>query len=259
MLCYGRRRALRATVVQRPRRAARRRPVPRPAPGRRRRGARRSAGDYEAVIAPFAGGALLPAAYAGARRYRRAFILWASVWAQPRSIAHAAALPATRHIYRHADAVVAYGEHVRGASSPRSAGGTTTCSWRPSRSSPSCSAVPWQPTRRSKRSALATASATGPLVLYVGPAGAREGRRGARSTRGHACGADATLVLIGDGPCAARSRAVRARVARAAAARRAAGRVRRASTGAAALDPHAALSRALGARRATRPCTRAAP
>jgi glycosyltransferase involved in cell wall biosynthesis len=68
---------------------------------------------YDAVIAPFAGGAILPAAYAGARLARRPFILWASVWSEPRSLVHALALPATRHIYRHADAVVAYGEHVR--------------------------------------------------------------------------------------------------------------------------------------------------
>src|SRR5947208_4136067 len=68
---------------------------------------------YDAVIAPFAGGAVLPAAYAGTRRYRMPFILWASVWAQPRSLAHVVTLPAIRHIYRHADAVVAYGEHVR--------------------------------------------------------------------------------------------------------------------------------------------------
>src|SRR5438093_143720 len=65
------------------------------------------------VIAPFAGGALLPAAFIGAHRFDRPFILWASVWAQPRSVAHAVALPMTRHIYRDADAVVAYGEHVR--------------------------------------------------------------------------------------------------------------------------------------------------
>ena len=65
------------------------------------------------MIAPFAGGALLPAAYAGAQRYGRPFVLWASVWHQPRSAAHALALPVTRHIYRHADAVIAYGEHVR--------------------------------------------------------------------------------------------------------------------------------------------------
>jgi glycosyltransferase involved in cell wall biosynthesis len=68
---------------------------------------------YEVVIAPHAGGAMLPAAYAGARAHRRRFILWASVWAQPRSAAHLAASPAIHHIYRHADAVLAYGEHTR--------------------------------------------------------------------------------------------------------------------------------------------------
>ncbi len=68
---------------------------------------------YDAVIAGFAGGSILPAAYASARRYRRPFVLWASVWSQPRSLVHAVALPITRHIYRDADAVVAYGEHVR--------------------------------------------------------------------------------------------------------------------------------------------------
>jgi glycosyltransferase involved in cell wall biosynthesis len=68
---------------------------------------------YDAVIAPFAGGSMLPAAYVGAKRYRRPFVLWASVWHQPRSLVHGLALPVTRHIYRHADAVIAYGEHVR--------------------------------------------------------------------------------------------------------------------------------------------------
>jgi glycosyltransferase involved in cell wall biosynthesis len=85
-------------------------------PARRLGGARealRIGRDYDAVIAPFAGGALLPAAYVGARRYGKPFVLWASVWHQPRSVAHALALPVTRHIYRDADAVIAYGEHVR--------------------------------------------------------------------------------------------------------------------------------------------------
>lgn len=68
---------------------------------------------YDAVIAPFAGGSMLPAAYAGAKRFGKPFVLWASVWHQPRSLVHALSLPVTRHIYRHADAVVAYGEHVR--------------------------------------------------------------------------------------------------------------------------------------------------
>jgi glycosyltransferase involved in cell wall biosynthesis len=68
---------------------------------------------YETVIAPYAGGALLPAAYAGARRHRRRFVLWASVWRRPRSAAHTSAWPLLRHIYRRADAVLAYGEHVQ--------------------------------------------------------------------------------------------------------------------------------------------------
>jgi glycosyltransferase involved in cell wall biosynthesis len=87
-----------------------------PFPARRIHGVREAFGagaEYDAVIAPFAGGAMLPAAYAGARRHRKPFVLWASVWAWPRSLAHDVARPVTRHIYRHADAVIAYGEHVR--------------------------------------------------------------------------------------------------------------------------------------------------
>ena len=86
--------------------------VPRPAPERRRRGAR-------ARTPVRHGDRGVRGRRDAARRVRRRdvrrrpFVLWASVWAQPRSLAHALALPATRHIYRHADAVVAYGEHVR--------------------------------------------------------------------------------------------------------------------------------------------------
>lgn len=85
-------------------------------PARRLRGLREALSlgrEHSVVIAPFAGGALLPAAYASARLHRRPFILWASIWHQPRSAAHALALPATRRIHSHADAVIAYGEHAR--------------------------------------------------------------------------------------------------------------------------------------------------
>jgi glycosyltransferase involved in cell wall biosynthesis len=87
-----------------------------PFPARRLGGPREAFGvgrDYATVIAPFAGGAILPAAFAGARVRRRRFVLWASVWSEPRSAAHTLARPMTRHIYRRADAVIAYGEHVR--------------------------------------------------------------------------------------------------------------------------------------------------
>ena len=77
------------------------------------RGALAAGRDHDLVIAGYAGGPVLPAAYLGARRHRRRFVLWASVWSQPRSLSNDLAVPLTRHIYRHADAVIAYGEHVR--------------------------------------------------------------------------------------------------------------------------------------------------
>jgi glycosyltransferase involved in cell wall biosynthesis len=87
-----------------------------PFPARRLDGAREAltlGRRYDALIAPFAGGAILPALYASARLYRRPFVLWASVWAQPQSLTHALTRPLTRQIYRDADAVIAYGEHVK--------------------------------------------------------------------------------------------------------------------------------------------------
>jgi glycosyltransferase involved in cell wall biosynthesis len=87
-----------------------------PFPARRLDGPRaalRLGARYRAAIAPVAGGAMLPATYAGMRLRRRRFVLWASVWAHPRGGAKAAvAFPLVRHVYRHADAVVTYGPHV---------------------------------------------------------------------------------------------------------------------------------------------------
>ena len=54
----------------------------------------------------------LPAAYAGARRAGVPFVLWASLWAHPRSFAPRSAYLPLRHVYRAADAVVTYGPHV---------------------------------------------------------------------------------------------------------------------------------------------------
>lgn len=87
-----------------------------PFPARRLEGGARGAFElgarYEMVIAPYAGGAILPAAYLGAHRHGRPFVLWASVWAQPWSLKNALGLPLTLRIYRGADAVVTYGPHV---------------------------------------------------------------------------------------------------------------------------------------------------
>jgi glycosyltransferase involved in cell wall biosynthesis len=69
-------------------------------------------GRYRAVIAGIGGRVALPASYLAARHGHIPFVLWTSLWAHPRSAAHALSYLPTRHLYRHADAVVTYGPHV---------------------------------------------------------------------------------------------------------------------------------------------------
>jgi glycosyltransferase involved in cell wall biosynthesis len=69
-------------------------------------------GDYRAVIGSTGGRVALPGAYRGARAAGIPFVLWASLWAHPRSPAGVAGYLPLRRIYRGADAVVTYGPHV---------------------------------------------------------------------------------------------------------------------------------------------------
>ena len=71
-----------------------------------------ASGRHRAVICGLGGRVALPAAYLAARRARIPFILWASLWAHPRTPAHVLSYPLMRRIYRGADAVVTYGPHV---------------------------------------------------------------------------------------------------------------------------------------------------
>jgi glycosyltransferase involved in cell wall biosynthesis len=71
-----------------------------------------ASGRYRAVIAGLGGRVALPATYAAARRARIPFVLWASLWAHPRTFAHGLSYLPMRAIYRNADAVVTYGPHV---------------------------------------------------------------------------------------------------------------------------------------------------
>jgi len=43
---------------------------------------------------------------------RRPFVLWTGIWTRVTTAMQRVAFPLVRHVYRHADAVVAYGEHV---------------------------------------------------------------------------------------------------------------------------------------------------
>lgn len=71
-----------------------------------------SSGRYRAVICSTGGRVAPLAAWAGARRARVPLILWASLWAHPRSVAHTLSHPVLRRLYRSAEAVVTYGPHV---------------------------------------------------------------------------------------------------------------------------------------------------
>jgi glycosyltransferase involved in cell wall biosynthesis len=68
--------------------------------------------EHRAVVISTGGRVALPAAWAGARKAGVPVILWASLWAHPRTPAHLLSYPVMRHCYRAADAVVTYGPHV---------------------------------------------------------------------------------------------------------------------------------------------------
>jgi glycosyltransferase involved in cell wall biosynthesis len=156
---------------------------------------------YDAVIAPFAGGALLPAAYAGAHRYGRPFVFWASIWHQPRSLSHALALPVTRRIFRHSEAVLAYGEHVRHF--------VASIRGRDSDVFVAPQSVEPELFRRTvsdeEQAAFRDAHGLGdgPLVLYAGRLVPEKGVDVIADAWASVSG-DATLVVVGDGPLAAR-------------------------------------------------------
>ena len=71
-----------------------------------------ASGRFRAVVAGLSGRLAPAAAWAGARRSGVPFVLWATMWAHPRTSAHALSYLPVRHLYRHADAVVTYGPHV---------------------------------------------------------------------------------------------------------------------------------------------------
>jgi glycosyltransferase involved in cell wall biosynthesis len=69
-------------------------------------------GRHRAVVCPTAGRLAPLATWEGARRAGIPLILWASLWAHPRTPAHAFSYLPLRRLYRSADAVVTYGPHV---------------------------------------------------------------------------------------------------------------------------------------------------
>lgn len=174
-------------------------------PARRIEGAREAlalGARYDAAIAAVAGGPILPATYLGMRRRRQPFVLWASVWAHPRGSAKAAlGFPLVRHVYRHADAAVAYGEHTRRYVA-RYRGRDDDVFVAPQSVEASLFGRPVDPAEIAAWRAEAGLG-EGPLVLFAGRLVPEKGvgvlvDAWRRLPAGHG----ATLVAIGDGPLA---------------------------------------------------------
>lgn len=70
-------------------------------------------GNYDVYIKCINGRFALPVTYTIARLRRKPFILWTGIWMRLQTSAHRLFFPLTRYIYRHADAIVVYGEHVK--------------------------------------------------------------------------------------------------------------------------------------------------
>ncbi|HXR32525.1 MAG TPA: glycosyltransferase [Verrucomicrobiae bacterium] len=67
----------------------------------------------DAVVSSIDGKFALPVSYAAARLKGIPFLLWTGMWARVETPLHRLLFPITRFFYRHADALVVYGEHVK--------------------------------------------------------------------------------------------------------------------------------------------------
>jgi glycosyltransferase involved in cell wall biosynthesis len=159
-----------------------------------------ASGRYRAVVCSSGGRVALGATWAGARRARTALILWTSLWAHPRSAAHALSFLALRRLYRSADAVVTYGEHVSAYVSARGARNVHVAPqavdndfW----SAPSIAPPRWPAAERTTRPEQAATK-----FLFVGRPAREKGLRvltEAWRTTGLRA-PTAALVLVGAGP-----------------------------------------------------------
>src|SRR5262245_57606570 len=69
--------------------------------------------NYDGYIKCINGRFALPVTYLVAKLRRKPFILWTGIWMSLDTRFHRFVFPLTLWIYRHADAIVAYGEHVK--------------------------------------------------------------------------------------------------------------------------------------------------
>ena len=164
-------------------------------------------GRYRAVIASLGGRVALPGSYLAARARGVPFVLWATIWAHPRTPGHALSYLPTRHLYRAADAVVTYGEHVsRYVQERRGDRGHVYVAPQAVDVEHFAAAVP-----EDARAAARAGAAGGPADLLVLFVGRLEREKGVdvllEAWRRADLGEGAALALAGEGSLAPRARA----------------------------------------------------
>jgi glycosyltransferase involved in cell wall biosynthesis len=162
---------------------------------------RAGSGRYRAVICGLGGRIALPGSYLGARHAKIPFVLWASIWAHPRTPAHALSYVPLRHIYRHADAIATYGPHVSAYVSERR-GNDHNVFVAPQAVSAEEFGKQISPELRTHARTMAGAPAEGGfLALFVGRLEKEKGVRVLLDAWRRAnLGEGAVLALAGDGP-----------------------------------------------------------
>ncbi len=165
------------------------------------RGAARLAasGRYRAVICGMSGRLALPASYLAARRAQVPFVLWATIWAHPRTAAHALSWLPTRYLYRNADAVATYGPHVSAYVAAKRGTGDDVFVATQAVSRRFAAAVA-DADREAARS-RAGATGDGPLFLFVGRLEREKGLDTLlEAWRRAQLESSAALAVAGDGP-----------------------------------------------------------
>ena len=71
------------------------------------------ADDYDVYIQGISGRLIVPLTFISAKLRKKPFIVWTGFWNHPNTFFHRLTFPIVKYIYRHSDAVVTYGTHVR--------------------------------------------------------------------------------------------------------------------------------------------------
>jgi glycosyltransferase involved in cell wall biosynthesis len=70
-------------------------------------------GDYDVFLSGVVGKFSMPVTFLCAKLTGKPFILWSGIWQRIDTRIHRLIWPLTKYVYRHADAVVVYGEHIK--------------------------------------------------------------------------------------------------------------------------------------------------